>query len=91
MEDGGGAALAATAAGGAVKPPCMVQLPFAELEGATQGFSDFNMLGGGASCTVHMGRCFGVPVAIKRLSLVAPVPPTRSPRATGSCGSSRRS
>ena len=85
------AAPAAAAAGGGDKPPRMVQLPFAELEGATQGFSDFNMLGGGASCAVHMGRCFGVPVAIKRLSLVAPVPPTRSPRATGSCGSSRRS
>jgi hypothetical protein len=65
------AAAAAAAAGGAAKPPRMVRLPFAELEGATQGFSDFNMLGGGASCAVFKGCCFGVPVAVKRLSLVA--------------------
>jgi hypothetical protein len=36
--------------------PRGTQLPFAELEGATQGFSDFNEIGGGASCAVFRGQ-----------------------------------
>jgi hypothetical protein len=44
-----------------------VQLPLADLEGATQGFSDFNEIGGGASCTVYSGTLWGVAVAVKRL------------------------
>ena len=51
--------------------PRVVQLPYLELAHATDSFSDFNNIGGGASCAVFTGRIFGVPVAIKRLSLVS--------------------
>jgi serine/threonine protein kinase len=45
----------------------VVDLPYAELEAATQGFSEFNMVGGGASCAVFVARVFGVTAAIKQL------------------------
>jgi serine/threonine protein kinase len=45
----------------------VVDLPYAELEEATQGFSEFNMVGGGASCAVFVARVFGVTAAIKQL------------------------
>jgi hypothetical protein len=44
---------------------CVVQLPYAELELVTANFSEFNVIGGGASCAVFTGRVFGVAVAIK--------------------------
>jgi hypothetical protein len=37
-------------------PPRGTQLSFAELEAATQGFSDLNEIGGGASCAVYRGQ-----------------------------------
>jgi hypothetical protein len=45
----------------------VVDLPYAELERATDCFSEFNMVGGGASCAVFVARVFGVTAAIKQL------------------------
>ena len=47
--------------------PRVIRLAFRALEGATDGFSKFNEIGRGASCTVFTARVFGVTVAVKRL------------------------
>ena len=45
----------------------VVNLPYEELERATDRFSAFNMVGGGASCAVFRCFLFGTIVAIKQL------------------------
>ena len=45
----------------------IVELPYSELEAATQGFSEFNKVGGGASCAVFRCYLFGITVAVKQL------------------------
>ena len=45
----------------------VVDLPYAELERATDSFSEFNNIGSGASCAVFRCFLFGVTVAVKQL------------------------
>jgi serine/threonine protein kinase len=49
----------------------VVDLPYEELEGATHAFSEFNQVGGGASCTVFRCFLFGITVAVKQLKNTA--------------------
>ena len=52
-------------------------LPFRELERATEGFREAKLLGTGGSCAVFGGELFGLPVAVKRLNRID------APSATG--------
>jgi serine/threonine protein kinase len=45
----------------------VVELPYSELEAVTQGFSELNNVGDGASCAVFRCYLFGIPVAVKQL------------------------
>jgi serine/threonine protein kinase len=44
------------------------QLPYTDIQAATNGFSNFNLISAGASCEVFAGQLFGVHVAVKHLA-----------------------